>query len=260
MREEDEKFLKSLLDVDMRDMIFQHHMHSQNWLNIFVISFQLVSWVVGVFASIITHSPMVSKYSASINVVLLIIVVMNNYIHNTTWKEAKDKYDKIVNMNDIINDEGLTSEDKHLHLSNIRGYKIKHSDEEFEKLVNGWYKNITCKKPKKLRYKDDNGDNYHIGDIVFNPCFGDLWLIEKLFKEEMKEYNFETPYVFTLYGDRDSYMMEITEPKGFVIECTPNDAYKYIKYLVLFSKAYKSNKIIQEHIDNENKEEQNVEE
>ena len=79
---------------------------------------------------------------------------MNNYIHNRTWNEAKDRYDKIVNMNDIIDDEGLTGEDKHLHLSNIRGYKIKHSDDKFEKLVNGWYKNITCKKPKKLRYKE----------------------------------------------------------------------------------------------------------
>ena len=163
--------------------------------------------------------------------------MLNNYINNKVWLKAKKQQGKVFAMYDLIDDD-FKEEDLHLHLSLIKGYSIKHSDEKFQKLMEKWYSSLDSAKRKKLNYKDSKGVNYHIGDIVYNPCFGDIWLIEELSEEDMKKFGFDIPYVFTQYGNADAYTMTIDEPKGFVIESTPDDAYSYVKYIGLFNKEY----------------------
>ena len=250
----DREFLKSMIGFEISDMNFKHHMDNMTKLNFAIITLQLVSCFTGLLISALTGYN-VARYTAVLNIGLLIVVLLNNNISNIAWRKAKRRQEMIIAMNDILDDKDLTSEDIHLHFSNIRGYKIKHSDDRLEYLVDTWYKNIHTKKREKLKYKDADGKNYHVGDIVFNPCFGDLWLVTKLSDEDMKKFGFTIPYVLVLYGNDDEYIMEIDEPEGFKIEYTPeSELYAYIRGLVIFSKAYKVHKQEMEYIENKDKE------
>lgn len=250
----DRDFLKSMIGFEINDMNFKHHMDNVAKLNFAIVIVQLVSCYTGLLISALTDYN-IARYTAVLNLGLLIVVLLNNKISDVAWRKAKRRQEMIIAMNDILDDKDLTSEDIHLHFSNIRGYKIKHSDDRFEHLVNMWYENIHTKKREKLKYKDANGINYHVGDIVFKPCLGDLWLVTKLSEEEMKKFGFTIPYVLTLYGNDDEYVMEIDEPEGFKIEYTPeSELYAYIKGLVIFSKVYKVHKQEMEYIENKDKE------
>ena len=72
-------------------------------------------------------------------------------------------------------------------------------------------------KEKELEYKDSKGRNYKLGDIVFNPYFGDYWLVEEYTEEER---DCVCPYCFSLYGSKDEYYMDLDEPAGFEIVCS----------------------------------------
>lgn len=250
----DRDFLKSMIGFEINDMNFKHHMDSMTTLNFAIIVIQLIACFVGLFFSAITDYN-IARYTAVLNLGLLIVVLLNNKISNVAWRKAKRRQEMIIAMADILDDKDLTNEDIYLHFSNIKGYKIKHSDDRLEYLVSNWYRNVHIKKREKLKYKDTSGKNYHVGDIVYNPCFGALWLVTKLSEEEMKKFGFTIPYVLTLYGNDDEYVMEIDEPEGFKIEYTPDsELYAYIRRLVIFSKAYKLHKQELEYIENKNKE------
>ena len=237
MEDKNRKFFKSLLGMEISDMTFKHHMEHQNNLNIAIISFQLLLCISSLILSALTNINF-SKYSACINVTLLLVVMVNNAISRRAWDKARNKQDKIIALLDILDDTDISFEDLHLHFSHIRGYNVPHTDKRFENLMQDWYSPLNKKKREKLEYKDADGKNYHIGDIVFNPCFEDMWWVKKLSEEDMKKFGFTIPYVLVLYGNEDEYIMEIDEPVGFKIECTPNDIYSYIKCVVLFGKAY----------------------
>lgn len=72
-------------------------------------------------------------------------------------------------------------------------------------------------------YKDGKGDNFKVGDIVYNPCFGDLWVVQKTTKEDKEMYGIEDPYLFAKDNDKDIYCMDISEPRGFVIYKSPDE-------------------------------------
>ena len=71
------------------------------------------------------------------------------------------------------------------------------------------------------KYYDSNNKEYKVGDIVFNPFFGDYWLVEEYTEEEQSET--DCPYCLSLYGDKDDYYMDIDEPAGFIIICSKNE-------------------------------------
>lgn len=54
---------------------------------------------------------------------------------------------------------------------------------------------------------DSKNSQYYVGDIVLNPAFNDLWLVEKD----------NNSYIFTLFGNKDNYYMPLDEPLGFII-------------------------------------------
>lgn len=66
-------------------------------------------------------------------------------------------------------------------------------------------------------YKDSKGIEYKVGDIVFNPCFGDYWVVQKYTEEEKQKYQPECDYCLVLNNDKDDYFEDIDVPQGFEI-------------------------------------------
>lgn len=82
---------------------------------------------------------------------------------------------------------------------------------------------ITC-------YKDTNDRFYKVGDLVYNPAFGDVW--------EVKKYKIPPEaceYALVLWGDWSNYYMDINEPAGFEILASKGEK----GYLKLKYKCYK---------------------
>lgn len=68
--------------------------------------------------------------------------------------------------------------------------------------------------PEITMYKDAKDRFYKVGDLVYNPAFGDVW--------EVKAYNniehdSNCKYALVLWGDWNNYYMDIDEPDGFII-------------------------------------------
>lgn len=89
---------------------------------------------------------------------------------------------------------------------------------------------------KNFKYSDSKGKEYKVGDVVFNPFFGDFWLVGKY--EEPED---ECPYYLAQYGDMDLYYMDLDEPCGFEIVCSKDeeDYEKYITELKEIAKRIK---------------------
>ena len=78
---------------------------------------------------------------------------------------------------------------------------------------------------EKTGFTDANGKEYKTGDIVYNPCFGDLWFVQKVHSdEEQRDLDLDVPYYFTLYGNPDEHYMGLDEPMGFTIAYTKDDS------------------------------------
>lgn len=86
------------------------------------------------------------------------------------------------------------------------------------------------------KYYDSNKREYKVGDIVYNPFFGDYWLVEEYTEEEQSET--DCPYCLSLYGDKDDYYMDIDEPAGFIIICSKGEP-DYNKYIEEFNEIIK---------------------
>lgn len=101
-------------------------------------------------------------------------------------------------------------------------------------------------------YKDDNGIEYSIGDIVFNPCMGDFWVVQECNKQEKEFYGIETDICLALYNNKDDYVVDIDEPVGFTIAIRPGDddyegALAEINHIAEVRKKY------EQELDKENK-------
>ena len=70
-------------------------------------------------------------------------------------------------------------------------------------------------------YFDDQGKEYKIGDIVYNPAFGDYWIV----KESKPEYALDCPYCLILWNNEDEYVTELNTPKGFLIVTSFDELY-----------------------------------
>lgn len=70
----------------------------------------------------------------------------------------------------------------------------------------------------KRKYKDSKGKEYKVGDVVFNPFFGDYWVVGEYNPKPRKG----CPYYLAQYGDEDEFI-DLDEPSGFVIVCSKGD-------------------------------------
>lgn len=73
------------------------------------------------------------------------------------------------------------------------------------------------------KYYDAEGTEYQVGDIVFNPCFGDYWVVQEVTEQDKEDYGFETDLCLALNNDKDHFSMDIDEPAGFVIVMRKDD-------------------------------------
>ena len=74
-----------------------------------------------------------------------------------------------------------------------------------------------------MSYYDAEGTEYQVGDIVFNPCFGDYWVVQEVTEQDKEDYGFETDLCLALYNNKDHYSMDIDDPVGFVIVMRKDD-------------------------------------
>ena len=68
-----------------------------------------------------------------------------------------------------------------------------------------------------MEYQDAKGVPYQLGDIVFNPCFRDYWVVQEVTNQDKEMYGLEPDLCLALYNDKDDYVVDIDEPQGFVI-------------------------------------------
>lgn len=62
-------------------------------------------------------------------------------------------------------------------------------------------------------YKDMDGREYKVGDIVLNTFFGDYWVVAKNKKNERED----CEYRLLLYNNEKEYYMDLNEPSKFKI-------------------------------------------
>lgn len=68
-------------------------------------------------------------------------------------------------------------------------------------------------------YCDSKGVEYKEGDIVYNPCIGDYWVVRCSIPSD----NTLCPYQLVLWDSRDEYYMDLDEPAGFEIVSRKGD-------------------------------------
>lgn len=93
----------------------------------------------------------------------------------------------------------------------------------------------------KTGYFDSNNKEYEIGDIVLNPYFNDLWIVDMWSNVTDFICEDDTDYCFVLWGNAKCHYMDILEPEGFtIIARKSEDENKYNELLEVCDKASKT--------------------
>lgn len=69
-------------------------------------------------------------------------------------------------------------------------------------------------------YKDMDGREYKVGDIVLNTFFGDYWVVAKNRKNERED----CEYRLLLYNNEKEYYMDLDEPSKFRIVASKGES------------------------------------
>ena len=69
-------------------------------------------------------------------------------------------------------------------------------------------------------YKDMDGREYKVGDIVLNTFFGDYWVVAKNRKNERED----CEYRLLLYNNEKEYYMDLNEPSKFRIVASKGES------------------------------------
>lgn len=91
--------LKSIVLLELSDVIFEQHSRSRNYLNIVMIGIQFLMCILSVIAML--NGFRISSVTAGINIVIVGLVLVNNAIHTKEWNIAKKKLkviEKAINM------------------------------------------------------------------------------------------------------------------------------------------------------------------
>lgn len=81
--------ISMMIDMELSDTIFEQHMDSCQKLNLVIIFMQ---WICVVVNCILLFFRVHIGIAVSIiTTLLLIVVLVNNHIHNKTWKQAKER-------------------------------------------------------------------------------------------------------------------------------------------------------------------------
>ena len=120
--------LKMMISSNLSDLIFEHHMVSMNRINMVVIGTQFIFVFINLIC--LMFGIHISRISAAINIVLLLVVCVNNLVHNYTWKQAKERanlIDKLV-LYLSLNDRVETIQELE------QKYNVKFNEDSIEKV------------------------------------------------------------------------------------------------------------------------------
>lgn len=208
------EFVKTMIMTEISDIIFEQHSRSRNHLNIVMIAIQLSLCFLS--SILLFWGIKISTTTCCINLVLLLLVIVSNSIHTKEWNISKKKLDAIDTALDVL--------------------KVNSKSETITELQNRFNLNFDdMLKKEDLEYKDANGVNYRLGDIVYNPCIGDYWVVQKYTEEEKQKYETECDYCLVLNNNKDEYFEDINVPQGFIIVCRVGDA-DYVKTIEAMKK------------------------
>ena len=89
--------IKLALKLELSDLIYQHHRDSCQIMNLVMIGAQWVTIVVMLILKFTNPDTRleVSMTAMIINLMLAILVSINCYVHNKTWKQAKEQFEDI---------------------------------------------------------------------------------------------------------------------------------------------------------------------
>ena len=121
--------LKMMIASNLSDLIFEHHMVSMNRINMVVIGTQFVLVCMNLICLLLGIH--ISTITAAINIVLLLVVCVNNLVHNYTWKQAKERaelIDKLI-LYLCLNDR------KEIIQELEQKYNVKFNESEIEQVV-----------------------------------------------------------------------------------------------------------------------------
>lgn len=96
----DEEVLKLIIQTSLSDIIYRQHTDSYMTMNGFLIAFELIIVIASVLVSIFTELT-IAPITGFINILLLIVVIINNKIHNKTWKIARNRSAELLADIDI---------------------------------------------------------------------------------------------------------------------------------------------------------------
>lgn len=234
----DNDFYLSLICFNTEQTICKMTNRMVAGVNIALVTMQFICVLASLVLSVYDIGVNISRYTTVINLTILVAVMVNSIIGCKSQYKIREGLNILTKELQILMDSDLPDDIKQMHLNYIQGANVTNSDTYFQELMMTWYKYARMSKQKPTKYKDESGNTFCVGDIVYNPCFGDVWLLEELDEQKQKCFGFDTPYVFTQYGNADNYIMEIDEPKGFVVIGHSSDLPLYIKYLIMFTKQY----------------------
>lgn len=204
----DSSTVKSMIMIELSDIIFEQHSRSRNNLNIVMISIQLMLCFLS--SILLFWDIKISTTTCCINLVLLLLVIVSNSIHTKEWNLSKKKLETIDTALDVL--------------------KVNSKSETINELQNrfnlSFDEMLKMEEQEDLIYKDANGINYRLGDIVYNPCIGDYWVVQKYTEEEKQKYEPECDYCLVLNNNKDDYFEDIDVPQGFEIVSRVGD-FKY---------------------------------
>ena len=120
--------LKMMISSNLSDLIFEHHMVSMNRINMVVIGTQFIFVFINRICLMVGIH--IITISAAVNIVLLLVVCVNNLVHNYTWKQAKERanlIDKLV-LYLSLNDRMETIQELE------QKYNVKFNEDNIEKV------------------------------------------------------------------------------------------------------------------------------
>lgn len=128
---ENKTFSRFALQMEISDMIFNQHMKSYMTLNICIITLQFILLFTSLALDIFFDLHF-SKIICAVNIFLCIVVVLNNAIHNYTWKKAKKRAETIYKgieylcCDDLESEEGQRLYSRFMTALVPTGYHAKH--------------------------------------------------------------------------------------------------------------------------------------
>lgn len=209
------------LNCQLSDIVYKQHMSTCHPINVIIISLQVILLFISVITTILGYH--FSTLICIISFMFVSLLFVSTKLHNLAWKYAKSRLKNVSFSIDSILEMHRTILDD---VEKQYGIDLKPIRDKYD-LNNRLHK-----------YYDAKGRPYSIGDIVYNPSFGDYWVVQLVSDTDREKYKLNTLLCLALWGNKDDYVLDIDEPAGFEIELSMGD-FEYTKLMKSINKVAK---------------------